>query len=56
MQIPDKLKRWIAGLGLSLLIPLFVRNGSNTDRLPCWNWLNRLVDCLLVISEGGRIQ
>ena len=39
----------LAGLALSVLLPVFLR-------LPCWNRINRLVDCLIVVSEGGRIR
>ena len=56
MQIRDKLKRQAANLALSLLIPFLIRKGSNTDRLPCWNRLNRLVDVLTVVSEGSCID
>lgn len=55
-QFFDRLERGLAGIALWLLIPLLVRNPSNIDYLPCWNWLNRLVDYLTVISEGGTIK
>ena len=56
MEINNKLKRGFAGTVLSALILLVVRNPSNTNRLPCWSWLNRLVDVLTVISQGDTIN
>ena len=49
MQVPDRLKCRVAGLVLSVLVPVVVR-------LPYHNRLSRFLDVLLCIEEDERVR